>query len=100
MGKQIETFIGRLWTLFLNGLMDIVYGLILLAQAYFCFSWAYRNIFAPMAAAPGSRDSAGLLLVAPIVFGGALLVWAGLAAVTQRALQAIFPDWTPVLFKH
>ena len=52
-----------------------------------------------MADAPGSRDSAALLIVAPLVIGGALFVWACLAGITLKIMYAIFPNWQHVLFK-
>ena len=99
MKNLLGSVLRRLWEIVSDGFLDLSYAAICLVQLYYCCIWAWQGVFVPMADAPGSRDSAALLIVAPLVIGGALFVWACLAGITLKIMYAIFPNWQHVLFK-
>lgn len=78
-----------------NTLIDVVYSIVCAAEIVFCLWIGYSWFFAPMAAAPGSRDSAGLLLVGPVILGLSLVPAMMMVKGTRSVFQAFFPNWRP-----
>ncbi len=98
MGKSIRELLGDLWSVVVDGLIDLVYGLLCLVQFLFCCSLGYYWIFQPMASTPGARDGTGLLFVMLFILVGAVIVSIGLSVPTRRLLKSIFPRWETWLF--
>ena len=80
-----------------NAAIDVVYAIVCAVEVVFCLWIGYSWFFAPMAAAPGSRDSAALLLVGPVILGLSLVPATIMARMTRNLFQAFFPNWRPVI---
>mgnify|MGYP001336753683 CR=1 FL=1 len=100
MKNLITSLLENPWRLISNGFLDISFGLICSAELYYCGLWTWQAIYQPMAAAPGSRDSAALLIVGMVVLGIAMFAWALLAGFTLRVMHLIFPNWEHVLIDY
>lgn len=81
-----------------NAMIDVTYAVICAAEVVLCLWIGYSWFFAPMAAAPGSRDGAGLLLVGPVILGLSLLPAMVMVNGTRSVFRAFFPNWRPVNF--
>lgn len=73
-------------------------GVFLLIQVVQFVGFVYlgfERVYAPLAAAPGARDGAGLLIVASGVLLGAAVGAAVLSFIEVKLVQVAFPDWSP-----
>lgn len=87
--------LGSLGDLVGYGLVTLLYVLLVAGEFAAVAYFGYASVYAPMAAAPGSRDGAGLLIVGLFILFGIFVAWSILAAMTAQILQAVFPWWTP-----
>ena len=97
MTKFLSHLFRGMWELVSNAAIDVVYAIVCAVEVVFCLWIGYSWIFAPMAAAPGSRDSAGLLLVGPVILVLSLLPASILVSGTRKVFQALFPNWRPMI---
>ncbi len=97
MAKFLAHMFRGLLELVSNAIIDIVYAIICAVEVVFCLWIGYSWFFAPMAAAPGSRDSAGLLLVGPVILALSLIPAMVMVSGTRSVFRAFFPNWRPEL---
>lgn len=91
----MQRFLDWLGGLIVHGSVTLLYVLLVASEFALLAYVGYASVFAPMAAAPGSRDGAGLIFVGLIILVGVFIGWAMLVSITTSILKAVFPWWTP-----
>lgn len=97
MGRFLRYLLGTSVSLVANAALDVVYAVLCAIEFVACGYLTYTGIFAPMAAAPGSRDGPGLIFVGLVLLVGVIFVATMLASATKALMRSILPDWENVL---
>ncbi len=100
MGKFLRYILNGLLSGAVNCLVDLLYGLLAIAEFVACFYVGYQWVYVPLAASPGARDGTGLLFVMLFVLVGALVAAAMLTNLTKHFLRTVFPWWSPTLLEE
>lgn len=98
MAKFLVNLFRGMWNFISNALINLVYGLLCIAEIAVCLWIGYTWILAPMAATPGARDSPALLVVGSVILGLSLIPAIILIYGTRKMLLSIFPNWQPINF--
>lgn len=72
-----------------------IFLLVQIVQFVYLVHLGFEKVYAPMSAAPGARDGAGLLIVVPGVLFGAGVVAVVIGVIEVKLIQLVFPDWSP-----